>query len=171
VPPQPTFPADLDPNGPAYKAFNGPLMDGNLEWSSTDRWRRADIGAGNGHGNAWSVAHIQSAVACGGEVDGVRPLSPETINRIFKGQSDTIDLVLGLPLKLGVGYGLPWPQVLPFVPEGRVCFGRGTGGSMVIADADRRMTFAYGLNMMAPCPIVTPIAAAQVARVYDIVNR
>jgi CubicO group peptidase (beta-lactamase class C family) len=93
-PPQPTFPADLDQSGPAYKTFNGPLMDGNLQWSQTEGWRRAEFGAGNGHGNACSIARIQSAVACGGGVDGVRLLSPKTIDRIFEVQSDGIDLVL-----------------------------------------------------------------------------
>jgi hypothetical protein len=34
-------------------------------------------------------------------------------------------------------YGLPWPEVLPFVPEGRVCFGSGACGAMVVADTDR----------------------------------
>ncbi len=55
-------------------------------------------------------------------------------------------------LKIGVGYGLPWPEVLPFVPEGRVCFGTGAGGSLVIADADRRMTVAYVMNKMVAEP-------------------
>ena len=110
-------------------------------------------------------------MACGGEVDGVRLLSPKTINRIFEVQSHTVNLVLGIPLKIGVGYSLPWPEVLPFVPEGRVCFGSGAGGSLVIADADRRLTVAYVMNKMVPCMIVGPIAAALVERVYDIVNR
>ena len=88
-------------------------------------------------------------------------------------QSDAIDLVLGIPLKIGVGYGLPWPEVLPFVPEGRVCFGSGAGGSMVIADVDRRMTVAYVMNKMVVPQnmIVGPIAAALVERVYGIVDR
>jgi len=174
VPPS-TLPFDLtqlDPNGPMFKTFTGPALGGTPTASWTERWRRADIGAANGHGNARSVARIQSAVACGGEVDGVRLLSPKTINRIFEVQSHTVDLVLGIPLKIGVGYGLPWPQVLPFVPEGRVCFGAGHGGSMVIADVDRRMTVAYIMNKLAPnVMIVGPIAAALVERVYDIVNR
>lgn len=61
------------------------------------------------------MARVQSAVACGGEIDGVRLLSPKTIDQIFEVLSNTVDLVLGIPLKIGVGYGLPWPQVLPFV--------------------------------------------------------
>jgi CubicO group peptidase (beta-lactamase class C family) len=143
----------------------------NIERSWTDRWRRADIGAANGHGNARSVARLQSAVARGGDVDGVRLLSPKTINEILEVQSDTVDRVLGIRLKIGVGYGLPWPEVLPFVPQGGVCFGAGAGGSLVIADVDRRMTIAYVMNKMTMSGIVEPIAAALVERVYDFVNR
>ena len=75
--------------------------------------------------------------------------------------------MLGYRLKIGVGYGLPWPEAMPFVPEGRVCFG---GGSLVIIDADRRMTVAYVMNKMVPL-LVSPIAAALIERVYDIVKR
>ena len=46
------------------------------------------------------------------------------------------------------------------MPEGRVCFGTGAGGSLVIADADRRMTIAYVMNTMAMGGIVWPVAAA-----------
>jgi hypothetical protein len=80
-----------------------------------------------------------------------------------------LDGALGYRLKIGLGYGLPWPEVLPFVPEGRVCFGSGAGGSIVLADADRRLTIAYVMNKMVPC-LVSPIAAALVERTYDIVN-
>ena len=44
----------------------------------------------------------------------------------------------------------------------------GTGGSLVIIDADRRMTFAYVMNKMAPGG--GTIAAALVERVSDIVK-
>src|SRR4051794_30125830 len=167
----PTDLTGLDPDGPACKTFTGPDLDLNIEHSRTERWRRADIGAANGHGNARSVARIQSAVACGGEVDGTRLLSPKTINRIFEVQSHATDLALGIPLKIGVGYGLPWPEVLPFVPEGRVCFGAGVGGSLVLADADRRLTVAYVMNKMSSAMIVGATAAALLERAYDIVGR
>ena len=55
--------------------------------------------------------------------------------------------------QIGVGYGLLGPEVLPFVPEGRMCSGTGAGGSLVIADVDRRMTVADAMNRMAiSCP-------------------
>src|SRR5262249_27219243 len=128
-PPIPIEPPRLDPNSVALKIWTNPTMRPECSW--TEGWRRADIGAANGHGNARSVARLQSAVACGGEVDGVRLLSPQTIDRIFEVQSDGIDLVIGVPLKFGVGYSL--------VSEGRVCAWGGMGGSTVIIDVDRRI--------------------------------
>jgi CubicO group peptidase (beta-lactamase class C family) len=159
-PPFPSDPPQFDPNSVAFKTWTNPTM--RLECSWTERWRRADIGAANGHGNARSVARLQSAVACGGEVDGVQLLSPQTIDRIFEVQSNGIDLVIGTQSRMGVGYVL--------LPEGRVCFGGGTGGSTVIIDADRRITFAYVMNKMAPAG-GAPIAAALAERVSEIVNR
>jgi hypothetical protein len=131
--PPPSNPPQLDPNSVAFKTWTNPTMPGQ-EYHWTEHWRRADIGAANGHGNARSVARLQSAVACG-KVDGVRLLSPQTIERIFEVQSNGIDLVIGIPLKFGVGYSLG--------PVGRVCSWGGTGGSTVIIDVDRRITFAY----------------------------
>ena len=161
----------LDPNSVAFKTNTGPDLDKNIERSRTERWRRADIGAVNGHGNARSVARLQSAVSSGGEVDGVRLLSPKTIGRIFEVQSNGIDLVLGIPLNLGIGYGLlPNPNVLPFLPEGRLCLWGGAGGSLVINDVDRRLTFAYVMNKMRT-DLISPNVEALIKRLYDIVKR
>ena len=154
----PFDPTQLDPNSVAFKTWTNPTTP--LESSWTEGWRRADIGAANGHGNARSLARLQSAVAYGGEVDGVRLLSPQTIDRIFEVQSDGIDLVIGMPFKYGVGYGL--------YPGGRVCAWGGTGGSCVIIDVDRRITFAYVMNKMAPGS--GTIAAALAERVKDVVT-
>ena len=99
--------------------------------------------------------------SCRGEVAGVRLLSPQTIDRIFEVQSQGIDLVIGIPSKWGLGYGL--------FPEGRGCAFGGYGGSLVVIDADRRMTFAYVMNKMAPGG--GTIAAALAERVSDIVKR
>src|SRR4029077_1697053 len=129
------------------KTWTNPTMPGQ-EYHWTEHWRRADIGAANGHGNARSVARLQSAVPCGGEVDGVRLLSPQTIDRIFEVQSNGIDLVIGIPLKMGVGYSL--------LPEGPGCAWRATGGSTVIIDVDRRITFAYVMNKIAPAAVIAP---------------
>ena len=66
-------------------------------------------------------------------------------------QADGTDLVLGAPLKFGIGYGLPQPDTLPYLPtDGRLCFWGGWGGSFILIDIDRRMTLAYMMNQMAP---------------------
>jgi len=108
------------------------------------------MGACNGHGNARSVARIMSAISLGGEVDGVRLLGQGTIDLIFQEQANGIDLVLGVPLRFGIGFGLPQLETIPYVPDGRICFWGGWGGSLIIMDLDRRMTIAYMMNKMAP---------------------
>ena len=73
-PPPPAPPNDsplLDPNSVAFKSMSNPVMTPETTW--TEGWRRADIGAANGHGNARSLARLQSAVACGGEVEPAPP--------------------------------------------------------------------------------------------------
>ena len=149
VVPPPPLPFDfgaLDPDSVLVKTFTGPLPDAST--SSTEAWRRADIGAANGHGNARSVARVQSVVANGGTLDGVTLLSPETIDLIFREQAYGPDQVLMAPLRFGIGYGLPVPETAPYIPEGRVCFWGGWGGSMVIVDTERRMVIAYMMNVM-----------------------
>lgn len=167
VVPPPPIAFDLDALGPdsvAVKTLTGPLVDASVAWS--DGWRDADIGAANGHGNARSVARIQSVVANGGEVDGVRLLSPKTIDLIFDEQSNGVDLVIGLPLRFGIGYALPQPAALPYIPEGRICFWGGWGGSMVVVDLDRRMTIAYMMNKMHAGIIGNTTAASLITAVY-----
>jgi CubicO group peptidase (beta-lactamase class C family) len=155
--PPPFDPTQLDRSSVAFKTWTSVAMPPLHDCSWTERWRRADIGAANGHGNARSAARLQSAVACGGEVDGKRLLSPKTINRIFDVQSDGIDLVIGATFKFGIGYGL--------FPGGRVCAWGGTGGSTVIIDVDRRITFAYVMNKIAPAAVIAPALAEQVAEI------
>ena len=166
VVPPPPLPLDfenLDMESVQIKSFLGPMIDASA--SATEAWRRAEIGAANGHGNARSVARIQSVVANGGEVDGVRLLSPETIDLIFEEQSYGEDLVIGMPLRFGVGYGLPIPEI-PYIPAGRICFWGGWGGSLIIVDTERRMTAAYMMNKMQAGLVGSPQSEAFIREVY-----
>jgi CubicO group peptidase (beta-lactamase class C family) len=168
VVPPPPLPLDFEALGPdsiVVKTFTAPAADATAAWS--DGWRAADIGAVNGHGNARSLARIQSVVANGGALDGVRLLSPETIELIFDQQSDGIDLVLGVPLRFGIGWSLSIPETVPYIPDGRLCFWGGWGGSLVIDDLDRRMVVSYMMNRMGPGLIGSPRAAAYVTAAYD----
>ncbi|HEV2256349.1 MAG TPA: serine hydrolase domain-containing protein [Streptosporangiaceae bacterium] len=151
VVPPPPLPFDfaaLDPDSPTVKTLTGPFV--LAETANTPGWRRADIGGANGHGNARSVARIMSVVSRGGEVDGVRLLGPDTIDLIFREQQNGIDVVLGVPLRFGIGYGLPQLDILPWLPDERICFWGGWGGSMIVMDVGRRTTISYMMNKMAP---------------------
>ncbi len=147
-PPLPIDLAALDPESVIVKTFTGPVADASA--ANTPDWRRADMGALNGHGNARSVARMLSSLALGGTVDGVRLLSPETIEVIFDEQSHGVDLVLGVPLRFGIGYALPETETVPYLPQGKVCFWGGWGGSLIVMDLDTRTTISYMMNKMAP---------------------
>jgi CubicO group peptidase (beta-lactamase class C family) len=101
-------------------------------------WRRAEIPAGNGVGNARSVALVQSVLACGGSVRGVRLLSPAGCDRAREEQFSGEDRALGMPVRWGLGYGL----------FGSTFGWGGWGGSLVMIDPERRAAVAYVTNQM-----------------------
>lgn len=125
------------------RTLSNPPITG--ETTAEEWWRRAEIPAANGHGNARSVAAIQSVVSCGGEARGTRLLSAEGVAAIFEEQSNGPDLVLGLPLRFGMGFGLA-SETMPMGP--RSCAWGGYGGSLVFNDLDARITVAYVMNRM-----------------------
>jgi CubicO group peptidase (beta-lactamase class C family) len=159
---------DLAGDSVMAKTLTGPAVDANE--ANTPGWRRADLGAVNGHGNARSLARVLSVPARGGAVDGLRLLGPDTIDLVFDEQAKGTDLVLGIPLRWGIGYALPWRETLAWIPDGRICFWGGWGGSMVIMDLDRRLTISYVMNRMAPGVIGSDRSAAYVTAVYDAVG-
>jgi CubicO group peptidase (beta-lactamase class C family) len=173
--PPPPLPIDVDamggPDSVAIKTFTGPLPDATVAW--TPEWRRADIGAANGHGNARSVARIQSVVANGGSVGGISLLSPATIELIFDQQSDGVDLVIGMPIRFGIGYALP-NESFPFINGGqdnrKVCFWGGWGGSIVVVDTERRSVLAYMMNKMADGLVGNPTCEALCTAGHDLLQ-
>jgi CubicO group peptidase (beta-lactamase class C family) len=164
-PPLPIDPASLPPDSPMYKTFVGPPA--NAAAANTPAWRRAELGALNGHGNARSVARILRVLALGGSADGIRLLSPETIAVIFDEQSHGPDLVLAVPLRFGIGWALPEDQTVPYLPQqGRVCFWGGWGGSTIVSDLERRVTISYVMNRMGPGIIGSDRSEAYTRAIY-----
>jgi CubicO group peptidase (beta-lactamase class C family) len=163
-PPLPFDMAALGPDSLVVKTFTGPTV--GAADANTPGWRQADIGAANGHGNARSVARILSVISRGGEVDGVRLLSPETIELIFREQSNGVDQALGVPIRFGIGYGLPVPETIPYLPDEKICFWGGWGGSLIVMDLGRKLTIAYMMNKMAPGIIGSPRAEQYSRAIY-----
>lgn len=151
VPPPPLdVPLDAVPHDhPMYKTFAAvpPTPESALA-AETTAWRRADIGSANGHGNARSLVRVLSPISLGGSVNGTRLLDSDTIDLIFREQVNGTDLVLAMPARWGMGFALPHPEAVPDMPDGKVCYWGGWGGSMVVMNPDRRATFAYVMNKM-----------------------
>ena len=143
--PPPPLDIDPDPTSVAARTLANPALRAEASWELN--WRRAEIPAANGHGNARSVAAVQSVLACEGEIGGVRLLSRAGCDAVFEQQSHGTDLVLGVPLRIGMGYGLNSAE-LPISPNQRACFWGGWGGSIVVVDLDARLAVAYMMNRM-----------------------
>ncbi|MCV7153428.1 serine hydrolase domain-containing protein [Mycolicibacterium pyrenivorans] len=143
--------ARLAPDHPAVKTFAAfPPGAYGVALAETAPWRAADIGGANGHGNARGLVRALSPISLGGSANGVQLLSPGTIDLVFAEQSHGLDQVLFLPLRFGIGFGLPTPESVPAIPDGRVCWWGGWGGSIAVMDTDRRATYAYVMNKMGP---------------------
>ena len=134
-----------DPDTIAARALGSATLTG--EEPRTRAWRKAEIPAAGGIGNARSVARIHSAMACGGTVDGVKIMSKAGVERAREEQIRGTDLVLGIPLVFGNGFGLNDPT-LPIGPNPRSFFWGGWGGSLGLIDLDARVSIAYVMNRM-----------------------
>lgn len=136
---------------------------------NTPAWRKGAVGGAGGHGNARGIALAQALVSHGGEVNGVRLLSPDTIDRIFEVQAEGTDQLLSVPVRFGIGYALQMSSA-PAIPEGRVCWWTGYGGAIVVNDLETRTTVAYAENKLADHMVASPRTDAYVTTALDIVR-
>jgi CubicO group peptidase (beta-lactamase class C family) len=147
-PPPPGAPADpfaarlADPTSLMHRAFTNP--SGLFTAANTPAFRAAEVPAANGIGTARSLSRLYAA--CIGEVDGVRLLKPETVERAMRTEAHGEDLVLGYETRYGTGFQLSFPS-RPMAGEGS--FGHyGMGGSMAFAHPGRGLSFGYTMNQM-----------------------
>jgi len=135
-----------DPTTMTGAAFSNPPR--GAEQINTRAWRAAEIPAANGHGTARALARIYGALARGGELDGVRLLSPEAIERARSEQVFGPDAVLGgLPMRFGLGFMLR-QDLMPLSPNESAFGHPGAGGSIGMADPDAKVGFGYVMNKM-----------------------
>ncbi|WP_040491006.1 EstA family serine hydrolase [Ilumatobacter nonamiensis] len=165
IPPVAPLGADaglVDPDSIAVRTLSNPVMDASF--SSTPAWRRAEIPAAGGHGNARSVALIHTLTANRGTANGKQIISPEGLERIFEVQAEGIDKVLGADLKIGMGFGLPSPM-LP-LPNPHTCYWGGWGGSLAIIDMDAKLSYSYVMNKMGDTTTGDPRGAGPLLATY-----
>ncbi|KAH6882909.1 beta-lactamase [Alternaria rosae] len=135
----------LDTNSLMFKSMGkNPGMD--ADWANQPVWRGSVVGAANGYSNARALVRLLSVIS----LENPSFLSAKTLDRIFSTEQEgEKDLVIPMKVRLGLGFGLPAEgSIMADLPPGRAATWGGWGGSRVIADADRRMTFGYVMNKM-----------------------
>ena len=127
-----------------YRAAN-PRLVAEQSWEIP--WRRAEIPAAGGHGNARSVALAQSVVSAGGSARGVELLSQgghrAHLRRAGRRARSRARHRRHVRRRLRAELAAQSDQ-----PERRVCYWGGWGGSLVVNDVDAGMTMAYVMNRM-----------------------
>ncbi|MEY9860297.1 CubicO group peptidase (beta-lactamase class C family) [Catenulispora sp. GAS73] len=132
--PPPSQTDDFASSGPDYDSTGGiRVKDAN-----TEAWRRAEIPAANGFGNARGIARIQSVLSNGGVAGGVRLLSEKGCEPAWHVEYAGQDRVLGQPASYGAGFGV----------FGNTFGWGGWGGSLVMNDHVSGLTVAYAMNQM-----------------------
>ena len=137
--------------GPAAAPAEGSLLARVMsnpplapETANLTAWRRAEIPAANGHGNARSVARVMSALGCG----GAPLLGADALARATREEWQGRDRVLGVDMRWGLGFMLE-SAALPLSPTGQAFGHGGWGGSLGIADPGAQLSWAYVMNKMS----------------------
>lgn len=152
------------------KSFTNPMLKAG--YSRSSEWKRAEVGAANGHTNSRGLNRVLSVVSLGGNVSGQHFMSQQTLDHIFREQAHGKDLVLGMPVRFGIGFGLSGSKsTQDWLPEGRVCFWSGWGGSVGVMDLDRRLTITYAMNKMKAATMGSQQAHEYVKAVYAALDK
>ena len=116
----------------------------------------AEIGGGGGISNARGLAGMYGPLACGGALNGVRLVDPETLTRMGRTSASTNeDATLLIPTRFALGFmksmdnrarreGDTDSAILSEAAFGHV----GAGGSIGFADPECGMSFSYAMNQM-----------------------
>ncbi len=79
-------------------------------------------------------------------------------------------MVNGVPIRWGIGYGLPLASFVPYIPDEKICFWGGWGGSVIIMDLGRQMTISYMMNKMGSGMVGSDRTARYVTAIYQAAN-
>jgi len=123
----------------------GPAPD---EWFNLPELHAAEIPAVGGIATAPSLARMYACLAAGGELDGVRLLSPETIALARAPRAEWHDEVFNTDVRFGLGFELHPPARafgIPELPYGH----QGLGGSVGAVWPTARVGYAYVTNRLS----------------------
>jgi CubicO group peptidase (beta-lactamase class C family) len=143
-------------------ALGNPTIDAEIP--NRRDWRAAELGGAGGSVNARGLARVYGALSRGGEIDGVRLLSPEAIAKATAMQIEGVDLNLGYALRWAAGFLLNTEGLYGPNPSS---FGHsGWGGSVAFADPGARIGVGYAMSQMQPVLFGDPRAQALLEATY-----
>ena len=130
-------------NDIARRAIVNPVPDASA--ANAEAWRSAQIPAVNGHCTSEGLARIYAALANGGELEGVRIISPRGVSLLQQVLSSRRDEFLG-ERHWGAGVALNISGI--YGPDARAFGHSGWGGSFGCANSHRGLAIAYVTNRM-----------------------
>jgi CubicO group peptidase (beta-lactamase class C family) len=113
--------------------------------------RKACIPSANGHFSARALAKMYAALAHGGEIEGIRLVSPERVKLMSTIQVDTPDRVIFMPIRKSIGFfnGGKTMGMHGATGPRETAFGHpGAGGSIAFADPEVKLSIAVTINKM-----------------------
>jgi CubicO group peptidase (beta-lactamase class C family) len=111
----------------------------------------AELAAANAIGTARSIARLYGALARGGEVDGVRVVSPQALALARTPLASGTDPFLAERMAFGAGFELSGSST--WLGPAPAAFGHGgAGGSVHGAWPDERVGFSYAMNELRDDP-------------------
>ena len=104
-----------------------------------------------------------SILANGGEAGGRRFLSEAGCRRALEPQIEGTDLVLGIPVRFGLGFGIN----SGLMPNPNTGYWGGYGGSVAVVDFDARISMCYVMNKMVATTMGDTRAFRMMAAVWS----
>jgi CubicO group peptidase (beta-lactamase class C family) len=155
--------AALDPQSPFSRALstNGALPTPDARTWNDPRVYRSEMPAANGISNGRSLARLYASTIA--EVDGIRLLSDETVDKARAEQASGADRTLMVDTRFGTGFQLPTADAPLLSPDS---FGHsGAGGALGFADTRHRVAFGYVQNQLLSAPAGDPRTRGLIAAV------
>jgi CubicO group peptidase (beta-lactamase class C family) len=138
--------AAFDPESTFSRALstNGALPTPDATTWNDPRVYQAEMPAANGISNGRSLARLYAATVS--EVEGIRLLSGETVEKARAEQANGPDRTLIVPSRFATGFQLPTPSSPQLSPDS---FGhQGAGGALGFADVRHKVGFGYVQNQL-----------------------
>jgi CubicO group peptidase (beta-lactamase class C family) len=140
--------------------FTGPELAANLP-----SWHAAEVPASNGIVSARSLARLYGCLARGGEIDGVKLVSEETVAAARQCLSRGYDRYLEAPIAFGIGFQVQTADA-PFGPPADAFGHAGAGGSIHGAWPGLRTGFSYTPNLLGRLGATDPRAESVLAALH-----